>query len=146
MSTAVTVETQIVVDVPRPVPPSWWGKDHWSTLLYVECRCVDHKGWPNHPNMRTDFSRHPGYARAVLGMHSAEKYPTRLRHGTEGVLLTDHDDWDCVEDMEAAGLVQAVGTGSNPRWKLTELGHTVAGKLRAHKAQGQGSGTFKWSP
>ena len=21
-----------------------WGKDHWSLLAYIECRCVDHKG------------------------------------------------------------------------------------------------------
>jgi hypothetical protein len=46
----------------------------------------------------------------------AKKYPTRLRNDVE---LSDHDDWDCLDDAEAAGLIESAGTGINPTYKLT---------------------------
>jgi hypothetical protein len=37
------------LEVPRdPVPIELWGKDHWTTLAYIETRCVDYDGVPNH--------------------------------------------------------------------------------------------------
>jgi len=109
------------------IPIEEFGKDHWSTFAFLEARCVDDKGVIAIEKMRCDTDRHPGLAH----MGSGRKYPTILRGGKE---LPDHDDWDCVDDLEAAGLVEQTGTGLNPRVKLTELGWAVSVRLRAHKA------------
>lgn len=48
----------------------------------------------------------------------------------------DHDDWDCLDDFEEAGLVNNIGTGANRVYRLTDLGRDVASRLRGHKGQG----------
>lgn len=104
----------------RPEPPSWqitsippipmerFGKDHWSTFAYVETRAVDHKGTIEHDHMRCDADRHPllalaGRRTAVVGFGptGTTKYPTRVRGGE----VADHDDYDCLDDLVAAGLL-----------------------------------------
>lgn len=106
-----------------------WGRDHVSTLLYVENRCVDQGGKPAIEHMRCDPARHPGLAhRGSEGKPS----PTRLAQG----VLENHDDWDCIDDFEAWGLLRNTGTGIHPVWKLTELGWAVAHALRRARAEG----------
>jgi hypothetical protein len=127
-------------EIPRdPVPPKFFGKDHWSTFAYMETRCVDYKGVPDRRHMRCDPTRHPGLA------HIAWKndYPTLL---AGMVKLSKHDDWDCFYDLEEAGLLKDIGTGINPVAKLTKLGHTVAAALRKHKAEGKNFADFSWEP
>ena len=120
--------------VPRPVPMELWGKDHWSTLLYLECCAVDRKGQIDPARMRCDIDRHPGLSiPGPLGRVNPTKYPTMLK-GME--LLEDHDDWDCFIDAEAAGLVAWDGTGVNPVVRFTEKGLQVTAALRAHKTKG----------
>jgi len=63
-----------------------------------------------------------------MGMGKS-KYPTRYKGGE----LKDHDDWDCVDDLELVGLLENAGTGLNPVFKLTALGRMVAAQLRQHK-------------
>lgn len=156
------------VALPRPIQPGLWGKDHWTTLGYLETRCVDHGGRLLRDHMRTDTRRHPllvgdTQRRVDFG---PEKYPTRL---FGGAALPDHDDWDCLEDLEAAGLITidrrtypqghlAVPPGArgkiggdihrkwNPMVALTELGARVSGLLRAHKAAGGNFIEFVWTP
>ena len=126
-----------------PVPAELWGKDHWSTLAYAECRCVDNKGVPNRNHMRTDTDRHPalvGPALARAGEAMQTKYPTRL---AGGALLADHDDWDCIEDAVTEGLLRDIGTGINPVWRLTKSGCVICSELRAHKAAGGSFATFQ---
>lgn len=140
------------MDVKRPVPIELWGKDHWSTLAYLETRCVDHGGIIHLPQMRCDNARHPMLAHVRnLG---PSKCPTRL---ADGVDLENHDDWDCVFDMIEVGLLKMTGIPRNilviippgkrgpispslqspkPVVKLTDYGLEVSGKLRAHKAKG----------
>lgn len=108
------------------VPITAWGKDHWSTFGYLECRVVDNKGV-------LDF-RHMRGQRGVKC-----KYPTRLAFGVE---LKDHSDWDCLDDIEEAGLIVNHGSGINPLVQLTEKGLLVAAALRAHKATGGSFGNF----
>ncbi len=55
-------------------------------------------------------------------------YPTRLKDGSE---LANHDDWDCISDMEAAGLVEWRGTGLQPIITLTNYGWLVAARCVA---------------
>ncbi len=133
--------------IPRPVPMSLWGKDHWSMLGYAECRCVDNGGEPCKDHMRTDIDRHPGLCggevrRAMVELGNA-KYPTRLR---DGLTMSDHDDWDCADDLEAAGLLEILGTGLYPVWRMTEAGTAMASKLRQHKTGGSSFSSFRPEP
>lgn len=114
------------------VPVADFGKDHWSTFAYTECCTVDSKGVLDPRRMRCDFNRRPGLF-ATQRLSADRKYPTILAGGRE---LPDHDDWDCLDDLEAAGLLQQVGTGVNPVVRLTDAGHEAAAALRRHKAQG----------
>ena len=126
------------------VPMSLWARDHWSTLAYLECRVVDHKGLVAKEHMRADVDRHPGLAWRLFTDEDGneEKCPTRL---TCGIKLEDHDDWDCTDDMVVAGLIVKEGTGLFPVIRLTDLGEVVCAALRAHKGRGGSFGDFSFS-
>lgn len=138
----LSIATTTRVSLQPRVPLVSFGKDHWSTFAYVETRCVDHKGVLDNNHMRTDQERHP----ALVGPRIpnmdglGKRYPTRLRWNERlGRCdhLENHDDWDCVDDLEAVGLLEWKGTGINPMFKLTPLGAEIAGQLRRHKAMGK---------
>ncbi len=144
-----------------------WGKDHWSTLAYIETRCVDHKGVLKNANMRTDAGRHPLFmARGFASPGDGSRYPTIYKGGE----LTDHDDWDCLYDMVQAGLLTITLPKDDALWdvpvgsrgpiqyrdrlqtkelkvkvKLTALGNQVAGELRAHLTKKRRYQEFKLS-
>lgn len=127
----------------HPIPPRRFGKDHWSTFAYVECRVVDNGGVPNRQHMRCDPRIHPGLTNSAnREFGGSRRYPTRLRDG----VATRHDDWSCVDDLAAAGLVEILGTGIHPVWRLTDRGREVAAKLRAHKSAGKNFASFVWVP
>ena len=102
-----------------PVPMALFGTDHWSTFAYVETRAVDHKGLLDHDHMRCHAGRHPVMLHAkrrVSGASAdASRYPTRIKasatpdaHGRYGVTeVPDHDDYDCLDDLIAAGLLES---------------------------------------
>lgn len=116
-----------------PIPPELWGKDHFSTLVYIESVCVDGRGVPKAAKMRTGPGRlRRGDTSGPPGDYGGEEYPTRLGNG---VSLYNHDDWDCVDDMIEVGLVVAHGTGLNPVFDLTPAGWMVAGMVRRHLAR-----------
>jgi hypothetical protein len=118
-----------LADPPR-VPIDDFGADHWSTFGYIETRIVDHGGVPLKHHLRCVIRRHPFFAHEG---GDASRYPTRLRGDRK---LANHDDWDCLDDLEAAGLLENRGTGANPVFCLTPRGEEIAGKLRAHKGRG----------
>lgn len=123
----------------KPIPMEKWGKDHISTLIYLETVCVDHGGKPVMDRMRSEPGRpRRGWDSGQHGggplVNSAKRYPTRLKDGTE---LFGHDDWDCAGDMEVAGLLEWGGTGMSPVFKLTDFGWKVAGSLRRQRAEGR---------
>jgi hypothetical protein len=121
-----------------------FGKDHWSLLAYVGCRVVDNEGTINNEHLRCHPERHPhyvGWRRAEHGGMWDVKYSTRLAgfFETEGedqlnYRLDDHDDWDCLQDLEIAGLIKIHGTGLHPLVALTKYGHKIEARLRRHKA------------
>lgn len=101
----------------NPISEELFGRDHWSTLAYLETRIVDHKGAIEHDHMRCSAKRHPflvnaGKRSGVIGGSDGSKYPTRIKVATEmdwvwGVKeVFDHDDYDCVADLIGAGLVE----------------------------------------
>ena len=93
------------------IPEKEWGRDHDSTLLYLETRVVDHRGKLDMRHMRKDGNKHP----------------TRL---AEGVSLVGHTDLNCVDDFEAAGLLTNVGTGISPVIVMKDKGWECAHNLR----------------
>ena len=124
--------TQSIEDLKsgQPVPIHLWGKDHWSTFGYAECRLVDNKGSIDIQHMR--------------GNHCGDDagHPTRLTGGND---LPDHGDFDCLFDAEDAGLMVLKGTGLHPViHKLTPKGALVAAALRTHKAEGGGFSNFSF--
>lgn len=94
----------------RPVPIEQWGRDHWSTFAYLMACVTTKAGRIDHRRMRCDRQLHPGLA------HEASLYggpcpPTRLKGDKQ---KRKHDDWDCLDDIVAAGLLTHVGTGIHP--------------------------------
>lgn len=122
----------------RPVPVNEWFDDHFSTLLYIETLNVDRDCKPVYERMRAKPGAPKrgvvaGASTIPLGRSEEEKeYPTIL---VDGVLLYGHDDWDCIDDMLAEGLVTVEGPSMEPAVRLTSKGWKVAHALRRHKAE-----------
>lgn len=144
------------------IEPARWGKDHWSTFAYVEDRCVQF-GDPYvvgiDPRMKTNRRHLRVFAEArAFTDRKARVYfdgrgqaPWRPEYATtlnDGAQVADHDDWMCLQDFLAAGLVKVWGNAIEPgrKVRLTPLGLEVAARLRAHKAGGGGFADFRWSP
>ena len=134
------------------VPLAQWGKDHFSTLAYVETVAVENKGFQvgQDPRMKTN-RRHarvlaacPRPRRtaggAALCMVMSPEHATRLKDGTQ---VPNHDDWMCVQDFVGEGLF-AIGSEVEPKQvlALSERGNALAAALRAHKASGGSFSTF----
>lgn len=125
-----------------------WGKDHWSLLLYIETRCVDHHGILDLDHMRDKLMR--GERSNITGAGKwKDEYSTRL-HGywkedgstDPSRMVKGHDDHDCLDDIEAAGMVKNVGSGMNPQCVMTDLGYKYVTELRKWKAKGEQCSTF----
>lgn len=129
------------ISVTDYVPAVLWGRDHYSTLAYVETQLVDNRGYRVvFDNRMRQNRRHyrllPGPKSGGVAMKP--EHGSRLSDGT---YLAWHDDWNCVQDMLHAGLFQ----GDSEDWdvgfelKLTDRGHAVVAAVRKHNASG---GTF----
>lgn len=123
-----------------------FSKDHWSLLLMVALLCVEGNGIGTikPQTMRCDPDRHP-----LLSCNNPWKpeYGTRLQsffdEGKEknadvdamieqGHLLTEHDDWDCLNDLEEAGLVEIISL-VNYTVRITQKGFTLSHLINQHK-------------
>lgn len=132
-----------------------FGKDHWSLLAYVETLCVDSGnkgiGLINKSRVRANEKTHRLNAVnfSICGPWNPE-WGTRLSgyflDNNEVDLkrrLDDHDDWDCLNDLEDAGLVDVISEATGAV-KLTDKGIAVSGRLREWKAKGGMFATFKY--
>lgn len=112
-----------------------FGKDHWSTLAFVETRCVDYKGVLDQDKMRCNLNRHAAFAgpvqRRSLIMQWQENWGTRLSDGT---MLSDHDDWDCLIDLAKVGYIEIIDIDSAVV-KMTPAGLEVVQKLRIYRTE-----------
>lgn len=123
----------------KRIPITFWGRDHYSTLLYIETLITDGRGdgygRPHVARMRHESGRPRrghGYDEPGLGSVGSKRYPSRLGDDTA---LLGHDDWDCVDDMVAEGVVvreNEDGNGRLPIVKLTAYGRACAASLREH--------------
>lgn len=143
----MTINTSI-----RPndaVPVALWGRDHWSTLAYIETKLVDDDGKDEcgysvrfDPRMRQCRRHFRVLSEALPGHRKREAQfgePMQPTHGSrlsDGTYLPWHDDWHCVQDLMAEGLFEHGEWDAGMELKLTELGHEVAAALRKHKAAG----------
>lgn len=141
----------------KTVPIQDFGKDHWSMLAYVETLCVDSGqrkgvGEIDKRRMRANEKRHPLHA-----VNSTVCGPWNPDHGTRlagywdtlgrrvpARMLPQHDDYDCLDDMEKLGLVEIISE-ANGFVKLTEKGMKIAGELRSYKAKGGMFSGFRWT-
>lgn len=125
-----------------------FGKDHWSLLAHVEYRVQNHRGFLELKHLRI---KNPSLPKPYLSSAESWKpeYGSRLygywnQDGTTNpeLLLLDHDDYDCLDDLEKAGFVKSFGTGINPAFKLTKKGIKVCGLLTQHKQDGKNYSGF----
>jgi len=132
------------------VPIEKWGKDHFSLLGYVGCRVVDNQGTIDMDHMRVNQDRHLAahtgrntYGQASDACKWEPEHGTRLAgffeakgKAKEAFRLPDHDDIDCLDDLDAARLIVDHGSAMFPRITLTELGRRIEFQLREHKSKG----------
>jgi len=136
----------------KTVPIEKWGKDHWSTLAFIETLCVDQKGQlsdKHRRSLRCNPKTHPMLGFWPMGVHKwKSEYGTRLKgFFGKGVYdrkqqIKSHDDWDCIHDFEAAKVLENNGTDINPLFKLTEQGLRFCAAIRRFKANGGSFATF----
>jgi len=126
-----------------------FGKDHWSLLAYVETRCVDYMGVLDKRHLRIK-NQAVGNGTPFGVPDWNPEWGTRLSgffkdDGSKDVsrILPEHDDLDCLEDLEEAGYIINLGTGFTPAYKMTKLGNEVAALLRNHKQEGKAYADFK---
>lgn len=124
------------------IPIKKWGKDHWGLLAYVETRCVDHKGKLDIKHMRCNEKTHPLHKWQRSGpWHKWQKeWGTKLKNGQ---MLKNHDDWDCLEDLEREGFLEIISF-INGFVKLTEKGIKCSAEIRNHKVNGGQFNSFQW--
>lgn len=134
-----TTEQPDVAD-PRPDVATLPGRDHRLMLLYCQSVEANHGGDVRHA--------------ATLGcMAGSSRVRDRRAGGTvasdgtrwggggwrpecgtrydDGSTAPDHDDYDCVADLEAWGFLRDLGTGFQPVVVLTPKGHALCAALTA---------------
>ena len=119
------------------VPMRDWGKDHWSLLGYLEYRCVNHKGFVQFNQMQCNKNRHPQYL--GISPHGSEldgsKYGIRLA-GKRQLPGPDYDEWDCIEDLMAEGLIRDIGFTMTPQFQITDKGWEIVKQVMKFKGEG----------
>lgn len=144
------------VDGTLAVPIQFFGKDHWSLLGYIGS-CASHGGNSgvaslDKERLRCNPSTHQIHAvSARINRNWDQSYGTRLagywrKDNTidKSCQLPEHDDWDVLDDLEAAGIIDVIGE-ANALVAITPAGLRVYGALCAHKAAGKNYSEFTWA-
>jgi hypothetical protein len=140
--------------VATAIPMDRWSKDHWSLLLYIEDLCVNGKdgvGTIRRNRMRANEVTHPLLAHGLTWKPSngtrlkgyfqlENRYDTAVAEA-QGVQVLAHDDWDCLDDLDEAGLVEILSL-ANGYVRMTPAGLDLTAELRAHAAGGGQCATF----
>lgn len=132
-----------------------FGKDHWSVLAYVETLCVDGDGGVgqvDYKRLRVNEKTHPLLAKnfSMTKRRWKGDWGTRLRgFWPDATGRTDlkrqiraHDDVNCMEDLEDAGLI--VYSTASGVVTLTNLGRRISSMIREHKTKGGHFATFEF--
>ena len=111
-----------------PVPIDRFGHDHWKLLAYVDSYAA-REGGLDRRRLRCNPQRHPRLASIHTPRNWNPHHGTRLKPDEEGEQqLPEHDDWDCLHDLEAAGLVEILSL-TNGYARLTPEGRRAYGQM-----------------
>lgn len=117
-----------------------FGKDHWSTLMFLETQIVD-KAFPiDLRRLRINSIKRP--------FGNGCPFPWSDSNGTrfkDGSINANHDDIDVIDELEEAGYIENCGTVINIYPKLKDKGWKVCEALRKHKGSGGSFKTFDLS-
>lgn len=131
MTTTATIKTSGSVPGKKPTGPFWDqmkavadrfglpGRDHESMLRYVQTLCVNFAG------ILVDDAN----GMRVRHKHRQDWQPNYGTRYWDATVEPDHDDHDCLYDLETLGLVTTGGTGLNPIVFMTAKGNEAAGLL-----------------
>lgn len=138
-------ETTATDPTTQRVPLERFGKDHWSLLAYAETRAVDQDGLDRR-HLRCNAERHPHLTSVYHRNEWKPEWGTRLKgyfaaEDKSQHQLPEHDDWDCLEDLEAAGLLEILSL-INGFVRITPEGRRVVNELRQHKHDGGNFANF----
>lgn len=119
------------------ITESKFGKDHWSTLAFLETQIVE-KIFPiDLRRMRVNDSKRAfrnGASIQQLGICKWQNsWSTKLKDGT---VILGHDDIDVLDDLEDVGYIKNNGTHINIYPLLTDKGRKVCESIRKHKGDG----------
>lgn len=147
-------EVEETIDSDAYVPMRMWGRDHWSTLAYIESVEVECRGFQigYDPRMKSN-RRHFRVMREECPRPKRPTqigdigFPMELKHSTvlkDGRLVEGHDDWMCVQDMASEGLFTADVSDVQPgaTLRLSAKGRRIASQIREHKASGGNFSNF----
>jgi hypothetical protein len=133
------------------IPMEFWGKGHWSILAYIEAVMVECAGFQvgfdprmtqNRRNFRVMQEMCPRPKRTSTphgGVAMDDKWSTLLNNSQR---VIGHDDWCCIQDIAAEGLLSATSFEPKDTLHLSEKGKDLAAKLRVHKQEGGMYATF----
>ena len=115
-------------EVVPAIPVDQFSLHHRVRMLDIEESCVEHRGDLDLSFFRRNPSRHPRLPGADWMGAWDDTHGTRL---SDGSVLADHDDYDVLDDLVAAGWV-TVHRLSFKRWRaaLTDSGWAQADKYR----------------
>lgn len=154
---SASVQPAKTFDADDYIPISHWGRDHWTTLAYIETVMVDMGGFQvgsdarmksNRRNYRVMARDCPKPLRATnqaasLALVMEPHHATKLNDGQQ---VPNHDDWACVQDMGAEGLFAEGIDNIEPGvvLKFSEKGNRVANALREFRRGGGKMADFRW--
>lgn len=117
-----------------------FGKDHWSLLGFIYTQVVEKKNLLDLRRLRINAPKR-GYSNTVSS-NWEPSYGTKITDGS--IPDPNHDDIDCLNDLENSGLVINKFTDLNPIVELTKFGFTISEKLNRHLAEGGTFSNFKY--
>ena len=132
-----------------------FGSAHWSVLQHVAaCAQSTTPHQLDRTWMRCNESRHPELTaprkrpwEPALGSMLAgyDRFRGDAREAAEaGCQVLDHDDWDCLEDLCRAELVERLNRPDHAR--LTPAGTALCDAITSHLAGGGSIAEFRWPP
>lgn len=147
MSTDAHNAGEIVHPQPPRIEPERWGRDHYSLLGYVFLRAHD-TGTLDPERMRCKRGNPHMTAtqQSLLKRHGGPMSTRLVGDADVAEVQEEHDDWDVLDDLIAAGLVVNAGTGANPRVVLTLLGVDVGSFICRHRQELGGWNALRWAP
>lgn len=145
-----------VFSVDDYIPMEFWGKNHWSTLAYIETVMVETGGFEvgfdprmtqNRRNFRVMAEQNPKPKRPGRTPSMAFSSPMDVKYSTalnNGQKVDRHDDWCCVQDFAASGLLTTKEFEPKDVLHLSEFGQKVCAALRIHKQNGHNFASFQY--